>query len=138
MSASVSFVGRLTKDGEVKTIGTGPALTFSVAVDTGFGDKKTTTFFNCTYFRKAEGLVPLMVKGTQVFVTGELTLRIWTNKEGKEVTSPSINVASVELVGSKPTGATSGNDSRAAAPAAAKKPVTKTPAEVLEDEEAPF
>lgn len=136
MSANVSLVGRLTRDAEMKVIGKNNALSFSVAADSGYGDKKTTTFYNCTYFRNADGLAPYMLKGTQVFVAGEFSMRTWTNKEGKEISSPAITVSLVDLVGSK----TSGEGAAPAAAAPARKPAAPraAPADVPGDEDVPF
>lgn len=136
MSINASFVGRLTKDAEIKVINSKNALAFSVATDTGYGDKKSTVFFNCLLYRNPDGIAPYMVKGTQVFVSGEFSMKAWTNKEGKEISSPSINVNIIDLVGSKATGASS--DSAPAKPAA-KKPVAKNDAsDIPSDEDTPF
>jgi len=105
MSNSISIVGRLTRDAEQRATATGTVITnFSVASDTGFGERKVTTFYNCSYFRKAEALMQYLTKGSQVFISGEFSLRKYNKNDGTEGVSPDVNVNNIELVGSKPEG----------------------------------
>ena len=99
MSNSISLVGRLGKDAEVKSYSGGEFLTFNLANNVGFGANKKTNWFKCSYFTKAAStLAPYLKKGNPVFVTGELSLDTWTSPEGVERSSMSINLKSLDLV----------------------------------------
>ena len=52
MSNSISFVGRLGKDSERKATQNGQMLKFSVGENVGWGERKTTNWWNCTLFGK--------------------------------------------------------------------------------------
>lgn len=99
MSNSINFVGRLGKDSERKQISNGQMLKFSVGESVGWGEKKTTNWWNCSLFGKqAEGnLMDYLVKGAQVFITGEVS---FSEYEGK--TYNNLTIKHIELVGSKP------------------------------------
>lgn len=80
-------IGRLTKDSELRfTEGKGTAkLNFTIAIDDGYGDNKTTNFINCVLWGKsAESLVNHLIKGKQIGVTGKLTIRQYDDKEGNK------------------------------------------------------
>lgn len=66
-------VGRLTKDPEMKFTPTGTAVTnFTVAVDTGFGEKKVTAWLRLSCFAgMAETANKYLVKGKQIFFVAE-------------------------------------------------------------------
>ncbi|WP_394436738.1 single-stranded DNA-binding protein [Sphingobium naphthae] len=78
----VNIAGNLGKDAEFKTTqGGDPFCRFSVAVTTGWGDRKATTWWDVTRWGKnAEKLAPLLTKGTKVAVSGEISTR---EHEGK-------------------------------------------------------
>jgi single-strand DNA-binding protein len=96
--------GRLGKNAEVKTLDGGRSvINFNVATDQGYGDKKKTLWVECAYFTDKTGVVPYLLKGTQVAVFGEPSLRTW-EANGKNGASFTLNVAQVELVGGKTEG----------------------------------
>lgn len=100
MSNSISFVGRLGKDSERKQISNGNMLKFTVGENVGWGDKKTTNWWNCSLFGKqADGnLMDYLTKGAQVFIVGEVSFS--QSQDGK--TYNNVNIKHVELVGSRP------------------------------------
>ncbi len=107
MSNNISIIGRLGRDGEAKFLPNGTALfEFTVADSQGFGDKKTTNWFKCQLWGKqAEGgVTAYLVKGAQVAIFGELTIREFTNKEGAKQLSPEVRVNKIELLGGKQEG----------------------------------
>lgn len=74
------FSGRLTRDPEIRHANSGTQITsFSIAVNSGWGDNEKTNFINCTLFKR-ENLVPHLTKGKAVTVTGELNIEKWTDK----------------------------------------------------------
>jgi len=109
MSNSISFVGKLGKDSERGSYSNGQYLKFSVAENVGWGDKKTTNWWNCTLFGKqAEGsLMDYLLKGAQVFIVGEVSFT--QGNDGKAYNN--LTIKHIELVGSKQanTGAAQGN-----------------------------
>jgi len=55
---------------------------FSIAVNNGFGEYRTTTFVDCVGFGKqAEVIGQHLVKGKQVIVRGQLMQNQWEDKE---------------------------------------------------------
>ncbi len=95
--------GRLGQDAETKyTAGGKPVANFSIAVDSGYGENKKTNWFRCALFgKRAEGgLIPYLTKGTQVIVTGEVSLNEYES-QGQNKASLSVFVDKVELVGGR-------------------------------------
>jgi single-strand DNA-binding protein len=104
---NITIVGRLGRDAERKTVGAnGTALLeFSLAEDVGFGDNKTTNWWNCKVWGKqAEGkLADYLLKGAQVAVTGAVVMRKY-DSNGETRVSADVRVGDIQLVGSKPEG----------------------------------
>lgn len=99
----ITATGRVVADAELRTTPSGDAIcSFRVASDVGFGERKTTNWFNCTVWgRRGESLVNILKKGTAVTIFGTLTLREWTNKEGVRQISPDIRLDEVSLHGNR-------------------------------------
>jgi len=75
---AITIVGRLTKDSEVRQNDKGGFVTFSVAVDDGWGENKGVMFFDVSYNRTQ--VAQYLTKGTQVAVTGDLKTREYNGK----------------------------------------------------------
>lgn len=98
-----NFTGNLGKDAEVKYLPSGePICTFSVAVTSGYGDKKKTTWAGCAIFGKqaASALPTYLTQGTSVAVSGEITLDEWQGQDGTKQKSLKVNVLKIDLIGS--------------------------------------
>ena len=94
---NVTVAGRLGKDAEVKQVGSSTVCSFSVAGDTGFGDRKQSHWFDCSLWGKqGEALVHYLKKGQRVTVIGEFSEREHNGKYHKE-----LRVNQIELQGSK-------------------------------------
>jgi len=94
---------RLGKDAEVRVTQSGMAVcSFTGAVDSGYGDKKKTTWVNFVLFgKRAEGNLPqYLVKGTQIAVSGELSMDEW-EKDGQKNKMLKCAVQSLDLIGAK-------------------------------------
>lgn len=92
-----TFDGFLGQDAQLR--GTDkPVLGFSVAVQTGYGDREKTEWVRCSSFsRRTTGkLVNYLLKGTHVIVTGGLSLNTYKDKTNIEV-----NVTEITLIGGK-------------------------------------
>ena len=99
----ISAAGRVVADAEVRFTKFGdPIASFRLASDVGFGDNKTTNWFNCQIWgKRAESLAPHLTKGSQVTVFGTLKLREWEDKEGQKKLSPDISVDELAFQGGK-------------------------------------
>ncbi len=98
-----NFTGNLGKDSEVRYAPSGDAVcTFSVAVSSGYGDKKKTTWANCAIFGKqAAGNLPsYLTAGTSVAISGEVTLDEWQAHDGSKQKSLKVSVIKIDLIGS--------------------------------------
>ncbi len=133
MSINVcTFSGRLGRDSEVKYIPSGTAvIEFSLAVDTGFGDKKSSFWLKCAMFGdRGQKLSQYLLKGQQVIVSGEFSPREYQAGDGTTKVSLELRVNAVELVGGKQDGGQREAPAPAPAPAArqqapaARKPTT--------------
>ena len=91
---TIQLSGRLARDAEMKYTSTGKALLKNaIAVDQGFGDKKTTEFYNIKAWEKvAERIEPFARKGAPVIISGRLTMERWENREGVVIEKPCIDV----------------------------------------------
>lgn len=96
-----TFVGRLTKDAELKTVGAKatPLATFSIANNTGFGQYAKTQFFDCQMWgRSGESVVQYLTKGKQIAVTGTLEDNSYTNGTGQVVRAMRLTVTQLSLL----------------------------------------
>lgn len=99
-----TFTGRLGRDAEQRYAPSGAAvLSFVVANDVGFGERKTTNWVKCAIFgKRAEGaLVQHLTKGTQVCVSGEVTLNEFDKRDGTRGAAMEVRVQELDLIGGK-------------------------------------
>ena len=98
-----NFTGNIGRDAEQRhTAGGDSVVSFSVGVKAGYGDKASTVWANCTLFgKRGESLVPYLLKGQLVGVSGEVAMREWQDKEGQKRTSLDIRVNDVTLLGKR-------------------------------------
>jgi len=73
----ITLAGTVGKDAVLRrTQGGEPVLGFSVAVDDGYGENKSTIWFDVTVWgKRGQSLEPHLVKGTRVTVSGEFGTR---------------------------------------------------------------
>lgn len=81
---SVTLIGRVVRDIEVKTTNSGKAVaSFALAVD-GYGKEADASFIDCVAWNKAaELLAEYAPKGKQIGITGRLQTRIWEKDDIK-------------------------------------------------------
>ena len=98
-----NFTARLGKDADTRYIASGDAVTsFTAAVSSGFGEKAVTTWVTCSMWgKRGEAVQPYLLKGTQVAISGELTNREYTDKEGAKRYSLEVRVNDLTLLGGK-------------------------------------
>jgi len=105
--AQIQLIGNLGRDPEMNYTPDGTAVCkFSIAVSkiSGKGAEKseTTTWYNVTAWRNlAEMLSTHLKKGQQVFVQGDLNVRQYTTKDGRDGTSLDVTVEKFQFVGKK-------------------------------------
>lgn len=86
MINKVILMGRLTKEPEIRYTSSGTAVSnFTVAVDDGYGDNKTTSFISCVAWGKsAEFVANYFTKGKMIIVVGRLQTRTWEGQDGRK------------------------------------------------------
>ena len=99
----IMVVGRLTKDADLRYTPNSKAISnFTVACDSGYGDKKKTQFFRCLLWGdRAEKTTPYLLKGTSVTVFGEFSLNEYQKKDGGNGYSLDVNVNDFSFQGRK-------------------------------------
>jgi len=93
--------GRLTRDPEMKTTGTGKAVcNFAIACN---DSKEKVNFFDCQAWEKtAEIITEYCKKGMKILIVGRDDQQRWEDDDGKKHTKQIINVQSFEFMGGKP------------------------------------
>ena len=110
MLNSITIMGRLTHDPELRRTGNGIAVaSFSVAVDRDFGGRdggeKETDFIDCVVWRAVGEFVSrYFTKGSMIAVSGRLQIRSWTDKDGNKRRTAEVVADNVYFGGSKQSG----------------------------------
>lgn len=139
MSFNIVIIeGRVGKDPETRSTNNGKkVVSFSVASDTGYGDKQSTLWDNIiAWGDQADFAEKYLKKGGAVRIVGERQSRKWTDKtSGQEKTAFEINVFKISFAEkvSKPQQETRANaqpERRVEAP-----PQTRTATELLDSTE---
>lgn len=88
----VALQGRLTRDPELRSTGSGiPVTSFSIAVN---GKKDEAAFIDCVAWRgTAEAICQYLGKGRMMVVEGSLQSREWNDKDGNRRKSIEVNVS---------------------------------------------
>ena len=124
----ITVAGTLGKDAEVKYLPNGDAIAnFSIADSQG--KDKPTIWWNCgLYGKRAESLAQYLVKGQAVTVTGSVSEREWTSKDGEKRKSMDVRVNDVALQGGR----------RDAEPQQERRQAPKPPQASIDDNDIPF
>ena len=98
---NIIIAGQLGRDAELRSLSDGtPVASFSVADSQG--REKHTIWWNASLFgKRAESLAPYLVKGQAVTISGTVTEREWTDKDGAKRKSMDVRVQDVALQGGK-------------------------------------
>lgn len=105
-----TIIGNLGQDAEVKDINGKQYIVFSVAHTDRYTDQtgqkiERTTWANVTKPRgESDRLLPWLKKGTEVYVRGSLTVRMYQSKSGEMRTSVDIRCLHLELLGGRRDG----------------------------------
>ncbi|AKK71888.1 single-stranded DNA-binding protein [Chryseobacterium gallinarum] len=100
----MNITGRLTRDAEVRTTSNNrQVVNFSVAVNDGYRNKQgerveQTTYFDCAYWI-TPNVARLLTKGTLVELTGRVSTRAWTGKDGEAKAGLNFHTSQIKLHG---------------------------------------
>lgn len=104
----MTAIGRVGSDAQVKQVGNRFVINFAIALNKKKVNKDTgelteeTRWINCALWRDEPGsLTGYLKKGTQVFVQGEPETSVYRKKDNTPGIDTRINVARLELLGSK-------------------------------------
>jgi len=96
-----SFVGKVGRDAATRQAGSSEVTSWPVAVDVGFGDKKTTLWLDCAWWGdRGTKVAGYIKKGDNIGVSGELSLREY-QKDGQTKTVATLRINDVKLLASK-------------------------------------
>lgn len=109
MLNKATIQGRFVADPELRKTGSGvPVTSFTLASDTGFKDANgdnIVNFVDCVAWRKsAENICRFFEKGRLIIVEGEVTTRLYEDKNGKRCKSTEISVEKFHFCDSKKNG----------------------------------
>jgi single-strand DNA-binding protein len=155
----VMLMGNLTRDIELKTIGSGQSVArIGIAINrqwtTPDGEKREeVTFVDCeAWGKQAEVMAKFLSKGRPVYIEGRLKLDQWQDKEtGANRTAMRVVVEGFQFIDSKGgggggggggDGASEDRPARSAAPrssgAPTRAPASKPAAEAMDPDDIPF
>lgn len=78
----ITITGRVGKDAETRQAGGNDVTSFNVAVDQGYGERKSTNWFRVSVWgKKGSGAAPYILKGGIVTVVGDLELSEYEGKQ---------------------------------------------------------
>jgi len=97
---TISIIGNMGKDAEVKNFSGKDYTVFSVGVSEKKGTENVTTWWNVYKYGKNEGLLQYLKKGTKVFISGGFSYK-QSEKDGKTFINLNVNCEKLELI-SKP------------------------------------
>ena len=93
-----TIVGHIGKDAETKSLSDGKQfVTFTVAVNAGYGDKKVTNWYDIVTFRQIpDWKFQNLTKGATVLVSGDFKFTL-SEKNGKNYPHLNINAETIEV-----------------------------------------
>lgn len=98
--SKLTVIGHLGADPETRALPSGdPSVRFRVAVSERVRGEDHTTWYTATaYGRLAETCASYLRRGSAVYLEGTLSLRTYTDREGRERVSPDLTVREVRLL----------------------------------------
>lgn len=88
--------GNLARDPETKQIGANELTSFTLGVQTGYGEKRGTLWVRCNLWNRTK-LAQYLFKGSRVTVSGELSMHEYTTQDGQPRQSLELRVADLDL-----------------------------------------
>lgn len=101
---SVSIIGRLTKDYEVRHLASGKSIgELNIAVDDGWGDNKHVSYFDVVVLgNRADTHGNYIKKGSRIAIQGRLKQERWEGKDGTRRSKIRIIAVAIEYLDPKP------------------------------------
>ena len=98
MLSRITIIGRLGKDPEIKQTKSGSDMcSMTVAVESGFGNNKKTTWYRVSAFGKnAENSAKDLKKGSLICASGDLAVNEFKGKDG--TTKYSLDITADKIV----------------------------------------
>ncbi|WP_207493228.1 single-stranded DNA-binding protein [Aridibaculum aurantiacum] len=105
----LQVIGNLGKDCVVNNVNGKNVINFSVAHTEKFKDsqgqqKDKTIWVECAYWTDRTGIAPYLKKGIQVYAEGTPDIRTYTTNDGRQGSSLSLRISSVQLLGGRGEG----------------------------------
>lgn len=96
---SWTFSGFVGSDAELRSTGSGEkVLSFRVASESGYGDRRKTTWVDCSFWgRRGESVADYVRKGIKVTVIGEATLEEFSKRDGTPGSKLAVRVTDLDL-----------------------------------------
>lgn len=99
---TLSIIGNVGREPELKTLGQYEVETFSVAVTEKVKGENVTEWIRVSAFGKLSEIVEKFVhKGSKIYVSGNLNINRYTDKNGTDHTDIGITAEKIELLDSK-------------------------------------
>lgn len=103
---SITILGNLTRDVEVRTVGQSQVAKTGVAVSEKFRKQDGTTgesteFFDIEIWDKAS-VYPFLKKGQQILLVGQIRTDKWQDQNGQPRESKKVRASIIQLCGSRP------------------------------------
>ncbi|MHB9879137.1 single-stranded DNA-binding protein [Pacificimonas sp. ICDLI1SI03] len=114
----ITIAGRIGRDAETNSPNGKPVCNFSVAVDQGFGNNKSTNWFRCALWgQRGEKLAQYLTKGSSVTVVGTLRIGEYQGKPQYDVDVSEVALQGGRSEGGNQSGGQPYNDQRNDPPA---------------------
>lgn len=99
----VIITGRLTKDPELRSTQNGTNVAkYTIAINTGYGEKQQTDFINVTTWGKSgEFVSKYFKKGQAIGIVGRLNSNNYEDKNGNKRYSLEVITEDIEFIGDK-------------------------------------
>jgi single-strand DNA-binding protein len=109
-----TFSGRVGADAELKSTQSGEkVLSFRVANDVGFGDRKTTQWIDCSFWgRRAEAVANYVKKGDKITVSGEVKIEEFQRRDGTPGSKLAVRVNELDLASRQESAGAGGEPTR--------------------------
>ena len=100
----MNIIGRLTKDAEVRTTSQEKqVVNFSIATNESYRNKqgervRQITYFDCSYWI-TPNVAQYLTKGTLVELTGRVSARAWTGRDGQTYAGLNFHTSQIKMHG---------------------------------------
>lgn len=97
---SATFIGNMVAPAVKKGDATKPFITFTIAVNRKYKDKKEVLFIECIKSGDNNNLLPYLNKGTKVCVQGRVSCHAYLDRNNQPRANLDLAVFELELLGS--------------------------------------